>query len=197
MSVTQHHTTTLLEVSHFLFSNWASNGFLFINNRNSPWMLFQSVNTTHSHWIASMYVPATVAGVGTCGKLFYLSNMLFGGGLALLTKNLGFNSHLKILNTHNCGWLGTLPMVNLHIVPFVPKIWGHLAKLNAMWHGIPNWGQRLPDRCWVWRAGAVTMSHQTVPCHVHWISLLNIPPAQVLADSSQTVWRSYLGTRWL
>lgn len=67
-------------------------------------------------------MPATVAGAGTYGKLFYLGNMLFGGKLALFTKNFVFNLHLKILNTHNCTLPGTLPMVNLHIVPIVPKM---------------------------------------------------------------------------
>lgn len=65
---------------------------------------------------------ATVAGTGAYGKLFYLCNMLFGGKLALFARNFGFNLHLKILNTHNCIWAGTLPMVNLHIVPIVPKM---------------------------------------------------------------------------
>lgn len=112
--------------------------------------------------------------------------MLFGGRLALLTRNLGFNSHLKILNTHNCGWPGTLPMAYLHIVPFVPKIWGHLAKLYAMCCGTPNWRQRSLDGCLVLRTCGVMMSHQTVSCHNHWISLLNVPPAQTFADSPQS-----------
>lgn len=67
-------------------------------------------------------MPATVAGAGAHGKLFYLCNMLFGGKLARFTRNFGFNLHLKILNTHNCILPGTLPMANLHIVPTVPKM---------------------------------------------------------------------------
>lgn len=70
---------------------------------------------------------ATVAGTGAYGKLFYLCNMLFRGKLALFGRNFGFNLHLKILNTHNCIQPGTLSMVNLHIVPIVPKMWGHLT----------------------------------------------------------------------
>lgn len=67
--------------------------------------------------------------------------MLFGGKLAIFTRNFGFNLHLKILNTHNHIWPGTLPMVNLHIVPIVPKIWGHFTILYATWHHTPNWEQ--------------------------------------------------------
>lgn len=65
---------------------------------------------------------ATIAGTDAYGELSYLCNMLFGGKLALSARNSGFNLHLKILNTRNCTWLGTLPMANLHIVPIVPKM---------------------------------------------------------------------------
>ena len=83
---------------------------------------FSSQSISHTYRIESIYVPATVVGTGVYGKLFYLCNMLFGGKLALLTRNFRFNMHLKILNAHNCALPGTLPTVNLHIVPIVPKM---------------------------------------------------------------------------
>ena len=108
---------------HFFFNNWASDFFI-LEKWNSSWVLFKSVNTTNTDWTASTYVPSYCCWYG---KLFYLCNMLFGGKLALYARNLGFNLHLKILNTHNCIQPGTLSMVKLYIVPIVAKMWGHLT----------------------------------------------------------------------
>lgn len=79
-----------------------------------------SVDPTNIYQLASDDVPVTVAGAVACSKLSYLRNVLFGGKLALFTRNFGFNQHLKILNSHNCIWPETLPMVHLHVVPIVP-----------------------------------------------------------------------------
>lgn len=81
-----------------------------------------SVDPTYIYQRASDDMPVTVAGAVACGKLFYLRNVLFGGKLALFTRNFGFNQHLKILNSHNWIWPETLPMVHLHVVPIVPMM---------------------------------------------------------------------------
>lgn len=50
-----------------------------------------SVDPTYIYQLASDDVPVTVAGAVTCGKLFYLHNVLFGGKLELFSRNFGFN----------------------------------------------------------------------------------------------------------
>lgn len=50
-----------------------------------------SVDPTNIYQLASDDVPVTVAGAVACSKLSYLRNVLFGGKLALFTRNFGFN----------------------------------------------------------------------------------------------------------